>query len=238
MAFFGDKYGDTVRLVKIGQFSAELCGGTHTHTSAQVGPMIVLGESSIGSNIRRIEALTGESAYQHITEWRTSIDQTAALLRAAPSEVAGRVRALVDRLEEAESHLDSYRQRDRVAAATQLAEDAEQLGSARLVIQHVPSLNAEQLRLLALAARERLGPGMVVLGSTIGGKGSLVAVASRDLVGQGISAADVVMAGAKLLGGGGSRDPELAQAGGPNGDKIDAALAAAHEAAAAALSAV
>ena len=103
---------------------------------------------------------------------------------------------------------------------------------ARVVVANVSGLNAEQLRLLALAARDRLGRGMVVLGSAVGGKGSLVAVASRDLVNEGISAAEIVMAGAKLLGGGGSRDPELAQAGGPHGDQLDAALAAAHEAAA------
>ncbi len=94
-----------------------------------------------------------------------------------------------------------------------------------------PNLNPEQLRLLALAAREQLGRGLVVLGSTIAGKGSLVGVASKDLVEEGISAAEVVASGAKLLGGGGSRDPELAQAGGPNGHQLDAALDAAREAA-------
>ncbi len=100
LAFFGDKYGDTVRLVKIGHFSAELCGGTHTHTAAQVGPLIVLGEASIGSNIRRIEALTGETAYRHITEWRSTIDEAARLLRAAPGEVPDRVRSILGRVEE------------------------------------------------------------------------------------------------------------------------------------------
>ncbi|MGH8928395.1 MAG: alanine--tRNA ligase, partial [Acidimicrobiia bacterium] len=86
LAFFGDKYGDTVRLVRIGQFSVELCGGTHTHTAGQVGPLVVLGESSIGSNIRRVEALTGETAYQHITQWRSSLDETARLLRTGSTE--------------------------------------------------------------------------------------------------------------------------------------------------------
>jgi len=235
LAFFGDKYGDTVRLVKIGQFSTELCGGTHTHTAGQVGPLIVLGESSIGSNIRRIEALTGESAYQHITEWRSSIDETAGLLRAAPGEVPDRVRSLLGRVEEMEDHLDAYRQRDRASAAAELVGTAEQLGSAKLLVASWPNLNAEQLRLLAIAARDRLGRGLVVLGSTFGGKGSLVGVASKDLVGEGISAGEVVAAGAKLLGGGGSRDPELAQAGGPQGEQLDAALAASHETAAARL---
>ena len=238
LAFFGDKYGDTVRLVKIGQFSAELCGGTHTHTAAQVGPLIVLGEASIGSNIRRVEALTGETAYRHITQWRSSIDEAARLLRAAPGEVPDRVRSILGRVEELEGHLDSYRQRDRTAAATELAANAERAGSAKLVVASWPNLNPEQLRLLALAAREQLGRGLVVLGSTIAGKGSLVGVASKDLVEEGVSAAEVVATGAKLLGGGGSRDPELAQAGGPNGHQLDAALDAAREAAMARLNGV
>jgi alanyl-tRNA synthetase len=232
LAFFGDKYGETVRLVKVGQFSAELCGGTHTHTAAQVGPLIVVGESSIGSNVRRVEALTGENAYHHITEWRTSLNETARLLKAQPGEVPDRVQGLMTRIEEMEDHLDSYRQRDRAAAATELAETAEQAGSARLLVAQWPDLNAEQLRLLAIAARQKLGRGLVVLGSTVGGKGSLVGVASKDLVAEGVSAAEVVAAGAKLLGGGSSRDPELAQAGGPHSDQLGAALEAAREAAA------
>ena len=238
LAFFGDKYGETVRLVKIGQFSAELCGGTHTHTAAQVGPLIVLGESSIGSNIRRVEALTGESAYQHITDWRSSIDEAARLLKAPAGEVPDRVRSLLSRIEEMEDQLDSYRQRDRTAAAAELVGTAEQVGNAKLLVASWPNLNAEQLRLLAIAAREKLGRGLVILGSTSGGKGSLVAVASKDLVGAGVSAAEVVAAGAKVLGGGGSRDPELAQAGGPHGEQLAAALEAAHEDAAARLAGV
>ena len=238
LAFFGDKYGETVRLVQIGQFSAELCGGTHTHTAAQVGPLIVLGESSIGSNIRRVEALTGESAYQHITDWRSSIDEASRLLKAPAGEVPDRVRSLLSRIEEMEDQLDSYRQRDRIAAAEELVGTAEQVGNAKLLVASWPNLNAEQLRLLAIAARQKLGRGIVILGSTTGGKASLVAVASKDLVGAGISAAEVVAAGAKVLGGGGSRDPELAQAGGPHGEQLAAALEAAHEDAAARLAGV
>jgi alanyl-tRNA synthetase len=160
------------------------------------------------------------------------MDETARLLKAQPGEVPDRVRSLMARIEEMEDHLDSYRQRDRATAATELAGTAEQVGSARLLVAKWPDLNAEQLRLLAIAAREKVGRGLVVLGSTVGGKGSLVGVASKDLVGEGISAAEVVAAGAKLLGGGGSRDPELAQAGGPHGDQLGAALEAAREAAA------
>jgi alanyl-tRNA synthetase len=192
----------------------------------------VLGESSIGSNIRRIEALTGETAYQHIADWRSNIDQSASLLRAAPADVPDRVRGLLARVEEMEDHLDAYRQRERLAAADELIGTAEEIGSARLLVAAWPDLNAEQLRLLALAVRTKLGRGLVILGSTFAGKGSLVGAVTKDLVDSGLSAAEIVAVGAKLLGGGGSRDPELAQAGGPRGDQLEAALAAAHEAAA------
>lgn len=232
LAFFGDKYGDTVRLVKVGHFSVELCGGTHTHTAAQVGPLVVLGESSIGSNIRRVEALTGESAYQQIVDWRTGLTETGRILRATPADVPERVKGLLARVEELEDQVDAYRQRDRSGAAVELAEQSETIGDASLVVARQVDLNPDQLRLLALEVRERLGRGLVVLGSALGGKASLVAAASKDLVASGISAADLVSVGAKLVGGGGSRDPELSQAGGPRGDQLDSALAAIHDAAA------
>jgi alanyl-tRNA synthetase len=235
LAFFGDKYGDVVRLVRVGHFSVELCGGTHTHTAAQVGPLVVLGESSIGSNIRRVEALTGESAYQQIVGLRSGLTETSRLLRSSPSEVPDRVRSLLTRIEELEDQLDAFRQRDRSGAAVELANQSETIGDTSLVVATWPELNSDQLRLLALAVRDRIGRGLVVLGTTTGGKASLVAAATKDLAPSGISAADLLSVGARLVGGGGSKDPELSQAGGPKGDQLDAALAAIHDAAAAQL---
>ncbi|HSL24912.1 MAG TPA: alanine--tRNA ligase [Acidimicrobiia bacterium] len=232
LAFFGDKYGDTVRLVRIGQFSAELCGGTHTHTAAQVGPLLVMGESSIGTNLRRIEALSGETAYQQIREWRSGLTEAGRLLRTAPTEVPGRIEGLLARIEEMEGHLDAYRQRERAAAAAELAGRAEAIGPGRLVVASWPDLNPEQLRLLTLATRDRLGPGVVVLGSAAAGKASLVGTVTKDLQARGLSAAEIVAEGARLLGGGGSRDPELSQAGGPRAEQLTAALEVVHEAAA------
>jgi len=224
LAFFGDKYGDTVRLVKIGQFSVELCGGTHTHTSGQVGPLVVTSESSIGSNIRRVEALTGETAYDQMTEWRDGLTDASRLLRTSPSEVPQRVKALLGRVSELQGHLDAFRQRDRDSLAAHLAGEADTFGSHRLVVSAQPDLNPEQLRLLAMSIRDRIGSGVVVVGSDIGGKGSLVGTVSRDLVDEGLSAADLIAGGAKLMGGGGSRDPVLSQAGGPDGSQLARAL--------------
>jgi alanyl-tRNA synthetase len=237
LAFFGDKYGDTVRLVKIGQFSVELCGGTHTHTAGQVGPLLVTSESSIGANIRRVEALTGETAYQQLAVWRSGLNETSRLLRTSPSEVPERVKVLLSRVEELEGQIDSYRQRDRDTLANHLAAEADTVGEYRLVVSAQPGLNPEQLRLLAISIRDRIGRGVVVVGSDFGGKGSLVGAVSRDLVGNGISAGELVAGGARMMGGGGSRDPELSQAGGPDGAQLARALETVHEAASAALAA-
>jgi alanyl-tRNA synthetase len=236
LAFFGDKYGDIVRLVRIGEFSVELCGGTHTHTAGQVGPLVVTSESSIGSNIRRVEALTGEAAFAQLSGWRAGLNSISQLLRTSSADAPERVRTLVARVEELESHLSSYRQRDRDQVATELAAAATKVGEHQLVVRESPGLGPEQLRLLAIAVRDRLSSGIVVLGSSTDGKGALVGAISPGLVGQGISAADLVAVGARLLGGGGSRDPALAQAGGPHGDHLGEALERVSEAGQAALS--
>ena len=236
LAFFGDKYGDIVRLVKIGQFSVELCGGTHTHTAGQVGPLVVTSESSIGSNVRRVEALTGESAYAQLTKWRESLDSIGQLLRVTPGDAPERVKVLLGRIEALEDQLASYRQRDRDHLAIELASSATKIGDHQLVVSTSTGLTPEQLRLLAISVRDRLSSAVVVLGSSTDGKGALVGAISAGLVSEGVSAADLVAEGARLLGGGGSRDPALAQAGGPHGERLGEALEQVREAAAAALS--
>jgi alanyl-tRNA synthetase len=230
LAFFGDKYGDTVRVVQVGDFSTEFCGGTHTHTSAQVGPLLVMSESSIGSNLRRVEALTGLAAYQKLVDIRSDLDQAGRLLKAAPTEVPARVESLLERVGTLEEELDVIRSQRRGELAAELAGQATRVGDYSLVVAPVPGLDANALRQLALGIRDRLGATSVVLvGSAHQGKGSLVGVLGRDLLESRISAADLIQGAAAELGGGGSRDPELAQAGGPRGERLDAALALARE---------
>jgi alanyl-tRNA synthetase len=239
LAFFGDKYGERVRVVKVGDFSVEFCGGTHTNAAGQVGPLVVIGESSIGSNLRRVEALTGEEGYRHLREVRSQLMEAGNILRVPAADVPGRIRGLIDRLEELEDALDAHRMRERFTLAKDLVDQrAETVGSARLLVAEWPDLANDQLRLLALTCRDKLERGVVVLGSCYAGKGNLVAAVSKDLSATGVSAADIVSGPAKLLGGGGSRDPELAQAGGPKGDRLTAALELAHETAGRALAAV
>jgi alanyl-tRNA synthetase len=232
LAFFGDKYGDTVRVVKVGEYSTEFCGGTHTHTSAQVGPLLVTSESSIGSNLRRVEALTGLAAYRHLVDIRSDLERTGRLLKVAGSEVPDRVESLMGRLEALEKEMGAIHSQRRGELAAELAAGAETLGEVSLVVATTPDLDVNSLRQLALGVRDRLGGrSVVVLGASHGGKGALVGVVSKDLLDKGVSAADILAASAAELGGGGSRDPEMAQAGGPHGERLGPAVELARDSA-------
>jgi len=225
LAFFGDKYGSTVRVVQVGSFSTEFCGGTHTHSSAQVGPLLVMSESSIGSNLRRVEALTGLSAYQQLVEMRSNLDRVGRLLKASGSDVPARVEALLERVGGLEHELDTIRSQRRGELATELAASKVKVGEHSLVVAPTPELDPNSLRQLALGIRDKLdGSSVIVIGAVHGGKGALVGLVTPDLVAAGVSAAEIIAAAAGELGGGGSRDPELAQAGGPHGENLDAAL--------------
>ncbi len=225
LAFFGDKYGETVRVVKVGEFSTEFCGGTHTSSSGQVGPLVLVAESSIGSNLRRVEALTGLTAYDHLVSIRGALVRSGGLLKVSPSDVPGRLEQLLDKVAGLERDLAAIRTKRQGSIAEELAAGADRIDESDLVIAEVGEINANELRELALGIRDRLpGSSVVVVGSAAGTKGTLVAVVSKDLIAKGVSAADLIGDAARELGGGGSRDPELAQAGGPNGSQLGVAL--------------
>ena len=225
LAFFGDKYGEIVRVVEVGDFSTEFCGGTHTSTSAQVGPLIILNESSIGSNLRRVEALTGMAAYDQLVATRRALTKTGELLRAPVDEVPQRVEQLLEKVTGLEERLDAIASRRMGSLAEDLAGTAEKVGDVSLVVAAAGEADGNELRQIALGVRDRIeGPSAIVLGATSGEKGALVGVLTLDLVDRGLSAGETLSAAAADLGGGGSRDPELAQAGGPNGAALDDAL--------------
>jgi alanyl-tRNA synthetase len=227
LAFFGDKYGERVRVVEAGDFSRELCGGTHVPATGQVGPVVVVSESSIGSNVRRVEAYTGAQAFRYLSDLRAELLGVAHHLRVRPDSAAAAAGSLLARNRELEKRLEAYEARARSGTAATLAESAEEIGMARLVVAARSGLSPDELRALAIQVRDQLRRGLVVLGAERDGKASLVAAATRDLVGTGLSAAQVLTGAARLLGGGSSRDPELAQAGGPHGERLADALEAA-----------
>jgi alanyl-tRNA synthetase len=232
IAFFGEKYGDTVRVLEAGEHSIELCGGTHVHALGFIGPIKIVSEGSIGSNLRRIEAVTGTGALQRIHDEELELREVAELLRSQPSDVPERIRALQAELRERNDELKSLRAQVAAGEATTLAAGAVD----GVVVARRDGAATDELQRLAQAVRDALDSGVVVLaGAAPDGKKAGIAVGvTSDLVSRGLSAAEIAQPAAKALGGGTARKPDLVVGGGPNvaavGEAIDMAAAKAREA--------
>jgi alanyl-tRNA synthetase len=224
LAFFGDKYGSTVRVVKTGGFSTEFCGGTHVPSTGQVGPLVLVSEGSVGSNIRRVEALTGSAAYQHLSDLRATLQNVAGVLKTQPDRVVHAAQNLASKLKDTETRLGEFEERDRANVASTLVKAAEEIGKSSMVGGRVDDIGGDGLRSLAFQVRDKIGSGIGVFGSLTDAKAALVVVVSDDLVAQNVSAGAIASIGAAVLGGGASRDTNLAQAGGPNTGELDEAI--------------
>ena len=234
MAIFGEKYGDFVRVVEVGDYSKELCGGTHVPHTSRIGAVVVTSEGSVGANLRRVEALVGDLGLEHLRRRADELERVASLLRTTPDEVAERVERLVTTQKEMERRLAALDKQDVESEARALAAAATDVDGTRLVVAR-RDLDVDGLRALAQTLKGKIGSGAVVLGTAREGRANLVAAITKDLAGRGLSARDILAPGAELLGGGAGGKPELAISGGPRGDNIDAALAAVEAAARAAL---
>lgn len=227
LALFGERYGDTVRIVDIGDFSRELCGGTHVAHGAQVGAFRLLGDTSIGANLRRVEALTGHEALGRGDIERRLLRELADLLETRPADAPDVLRRRLDALGEARSRLDGLRADELRRRAHDLADHAEPAGGGHLVARTVDGVTADELRGLAARAVAGLrgpGPGVVVLGATDRGKALLVAAVSADLAQHGVAARELLADAARLVGGGAGGKGALASAGGRRTESLDEAL--------------
>ena len=225
IAFFGDKYGEVVRVLEAGPHSIELCGGTHVTALGDIGAFRIISEGSIGSNIRRIEAVTGLNTLERMRAGSQTIDQAAQLLGVSPDELVDAVERRNGELRELRGELRSMKGKAAVAAAADLAETAE----SGVVVARLDGYDADDLRQIALAVRERPGVEAVVLvGSPDGGAVSLVAAVDTT---TGRHAGELLADAAKAVKGGGGRNPDLAVAGGKDPGGIDQALALARQAA-------
>jgi alanyl-tRNA synthetase len=222
LAFFGEKYGDTVRVLEAGEASIELCGGTHVPALGFIGPVKIVSEGSIGSNLRRIEAVAGEAALERINDEERTLRTLADLLRASPAEVETKVQRLVEQVRSLQQELDATRAKAAVAEAADLASGADD----GVVVARRDGLDAESLGRLAQATVQSLGTGIVgVVGaSSDATKAGLAVAVSRDLQARGVSAADVARPAVRALGGGTGKSTDLVVGGGKNVDAIDDAL--------------
>ncbi|MEO8323463.1 MAG: alanine--tRNA ligase, partial [Actinomycetota bacterium] len=202
MAIFGEKYGDFVRVVEIGDYSKELCGGTHVPHTSQIGVAVVTSEGSVGANLRRVEALVGSDGLDYLTRRVAVLEHAAASLKTNPEEVAEKVERLLKTSKDMERRLAEVERQKAAKDADSLAGAAKDLGGTRLVVARRDE-GVDGLRQLALSLRGKLGSSIVVLGTATDGKANLVAALSKDLVERGLSARDLLAGGATLLGGGG-----------------------------------
>lgn len=230
MAMFGERYPEKVRVVEIGgPFSLELCGGTHVGSSAQIGPVTILGESSVGSGVRRVEAYVGLDSFRHLAKERALMAGLASSLKVPSEEVPARVATLVERLRAAEKELDRVRLANARAAASTAAAGAEKVGDVRLVAQRMPAgIGAGDLRSLVGDIRGKLGQEAAVVALIADGADSVPYVVAANAAAQelGLRADDLVKDVAAAVSGRGGGKADLAQGSGKDPGGIDAALAA------------
>ena len=225
MALFGEKYGDRVRVVKIGDFSTELCGGTHTQATGEIGLVKLVGESSVASGVRRVEAITGTGALE---EFRRGFE-VARVVPGGETALRSRLSADEEEIKRLRKELDQMRLKAASASVADAATEAVDVKGIKLLARRVDGvggsgLDKAQMRDLVDQLRGKLGSGVVVLGAAAEGKVTLIVGVTKDLTGR-LQAGKLVGALAPLVGGRGGGRPDLAEAGGSEVEALDGALA-------------
>ncbi len=224
MALFGEKYGDFVRVLGFGDFSVELCGGTHVERTGDIGLIKITSESGVASGIRRIEAVCGNHALAWLDRLEATVDEAASLVKADRSNLAGKVKQLVDKQRDTEKTLDQLRQKLSVQASGSLADQAIEISGIRLLAARVDGADAKSLRDTVDRLKDQLAPAAVILAAVDGGKVKLVAGVTKGLIEQ-LPANQLINVVAEKVGGKGGGRPDMAQAGGNNPSQLDNALA-------------
>jgi alanyl-tRNA synthetase len=226
MALFSEKYADVVRVVEIPGVSMELCGGTHVRATGQIGPFRIVAETGVAAGVRRIEAVTGGEAYRREREDRERLREAAQLLRTREENLVPRLRAVIDENRELQKQLERARSVGGGDLVARLLSAATSVDGVKVIAATVQVDSLDDARSLGDQLRERMGSGIAVLATEVGGKASLFVVASDDLIGRGIRADEVARQVAARVGGRGGGRPHMAQAGIPEPDGLPEALAA------------
>jgi alanyl-tRNA synthetase len=232
MALFGEKYGDKVRVIKIGDFSTELCGGTHTGATGEIGLIKILKEGSVSSGVRRIEAVTGEGSLRHFRKDHELENVVAALT--THSESTSPAEALKQELEKKDAEikrlareLDQARMKSASSTTANIGEKVKEVRGVKVLTHRVDNLERAQMRTLVDQLRDKLGSAVVVLGSASNGNVSLIVGVTKDLTGR-VPAGKVIGPVAQKVGGKGGGRPDLAEAGGKDAAALDSALSEAY----------
>ena len=228
MSLFGEKYGNIVRMVEIGgEFSRELCGGTHVGTSSEIGSLTLLTEQSVGSGNRRVEALVGMNSFEHLAAERTLVNQLTGMMKVQSSaELPEKINQTLAKLKSAEKELEKLRREKLQAEAGKLLENAQTIGSVRVLTHHAGELDANGVRSLALDLRSRFGSEAAVVAVTgvVNGRPVILVATNEGAREAGIKAGALVRLAAGVLGGGGGGKDDVAQGGGQDASKVSEAL--------------
>jgi len=229
MALFGEKYGEVVRVVKMGDYSIELCGGTHLKATSQAGFFKIISEGGIAAGVRRIEAATGEKAYEFIKEEEKLMNELCGKLKAHPSECVKKMDTVLKQLKDTEKEVSVLKSKMAAEMLDELAAGAQEEKGIKYLVTKLDNMGIDSLREMGDKLRDKLGTSFVMLASFDGEKTILVAMASKDAVSKGVHAGNIIKEAAKAAGGSGGGRPDMAQGGIKDLDKAAAALDAVPE---------
>lgn len=224
MALFGEKYGETVRVVTMGDFSVELCGGTHALNTGAISTFKILSENGVAAGVRRIEAITGNGVFKYYAELEKTIEQAAKLIKTSPSELTDRLKHLMAEIKALQSENESLKSKAAKDALGDVMDQVQEIKGIKLLAAKVSGVDMNGLRDLGDQLKAKLGEGVVVLLSEAEGKVNLVAMATDGAMAKGAHAGNLIKGIASLIGGGGGGRPNMAQAGGKNPAGIEAAI--------------
>ncbi len=223
-ALFGEKYGDVVRVVSMGNFSREFCGGLHVPVTGDIGAFKIISETGVAAGVRRIEALTSAGLMAYYADLEERFNEVAKTLKGTRENVTERAHAVMDENKQLQKKIDSLSQKLAKAAAGESEAQIEQIGSFKAMFLSVDDMGTDQLRDLGDTCKEKMGDGVAVIASVAGGKVTLMVTATDGAVSAGVHAGNLIREAAKKIGGGGGGRPTMAQAGGKNPDGIEAAF--------------
>ena len=225
MALFGEKYGETVRVVQMGDFSKELCGGTHVNATGMIGSFKILSESGVAAGVRRIEAVTGSNVTAYYQRLEEQLQSAAKALKTSPSNLLERCEHLMAEMKALQSENESLKSKAAKDALGDVMDQVQEVKGMKLLASKVAGVDMNGLRELGDQLKEKMGEGVVVLISEKDGKVNMIVMATEGAMGQGAHAGNLIKGIAALVGGGGGGRPNMAQAGGKNPEGIDAAIA-------------
>lgn len=224
MALFGEKYGEVVRVVDMGGYSIELCGGAHLKNTAQVGSFKILSENGVAAGVRRIEAVTGKEALKHYQAQEDEIKEICRLVKSTPDKLLARLEQLLAEQKETAKELEKLKAKMAGGAADEMLNSKVEIGGVAVLAAEVKDMDGNALRTMGDQLKQKLGSGVVVLASGKDGKVNLMAMATDDVVKKGVHAGNIIKVAAAVCGGGGGGRPNMAQAGGKDASKIADAL--------------